>query len=284
MVNKMLNFLLRYKYFWILAVFLIACLPVIYYGFKQVEENKIVADYLRQNNFDTLSLSRQAAFKVAGQVALDFNVNQKTFKVLDLDARPFLREDAGTLLTCREGLCGEGTRVIVRLLNELGFDATRITLYDRYMQYAHTLVSVNMDDDAFWIDSINSRDSLTNLLARQSISADDFNYLFYEDNIEARLKKIEDYMSAEKAEGFKQNLGMYYMFSYEAIPWTKLLSKVGVNARVFNFERPPRFVSVLAEKPLLITTYFYLVVAFTATGATWIALNRMQRRLKRRDT
>jgi hypothetical protein len=253
----------RYKV--ILAIFAVTLLPSLYYFHKQFEESKIVHRYLAENHLDNLPVSKPSAFRIARQVAGDFTVDQKKFKVLNMNNRPFLREDAGTLLLCREGLCGEGTRVIVRLLNASGFNATRITLYDRYMQYAHTLVSVELDEDSFWIDSINSRDSLTTLLEHESISAKNFDYLFYQDRIDQRLDKIEYFQSAEKSEAFKKNLSMYYLFSYEAVPWTKMLAKLGMNMRVFNLERPPRLISALAEQPFLIMAIGYVIMSLVAT-------------------
>jgi hypothetical protein len=268
----------RPRYFAALAIFILSALPSLYYFYKHAGESQIVHRYLVKNSLSDLPVSKSSAFRIARQVASDFNVDPRTFKTLNMNDRPFLREDAGTLLTYREGLCGEGTRVIVRLLNASGFNATRITLYDRYMQYAHTLVSVELDGDSFWIDSINSSDSLTTLLEQESISAKDFDYLFYQDKIEQRLSKIDSFQKAEKSEEFKKNLGMYYLFSYEAVPWTKVLAKVGINMRVFNLERPPHLISSLAEQPFLIMAICYLVLSLIVT---WLLSTLLFKYLKR---
>ena len=58
--------------------------------------------------------------------------------------RPFLRRGTEWLLRAREGWCGEGTRVMVNLLGRLGFDATRVTLYDAQLRAVHTLVSIRV--------------------------------------------------------------------------------------------------------------------------------------------
>jgi hypothetical protein len=238
------------KFFvWLGIIFATALIPSFYYLVKHINENRIVDQYLIANNLKDLPVSRETAIAVARHVRADFNVNQETFVALKMDNRPFLREDAGFLLTCKEGLCGEGARVVVRLLNAKGFDATRVTLYDRYMQFAHTLVSVDLNGTRFWIDTINSTDSLTNLLESHNISQNNFQYLDYSETISERLDKIDRHKITDETEEFKKNLGKYFLYSFESIPYTKLLAKIGIKKRVFNLDRPPRYISDLAEKP-----------------------------------
>ncbi|HZY80881.1 MAG TPA: hypothetical protein VFE50_15260 [Cyclobacteriaceae bacterium] len=254
------------KFFAGLAViFGVALILPIYFLVLQINEDRVVDRYLAEHNLDNLPVSKSTAVTIAKQVESDFNVDPSTFQHLKMDNRPFLREDAGFLLTCKEGLCGEGARVIVRLLNARGFDATRVTLYDRYMQFAHTVVSVQLGNDRFWIDTINSKDSLTNLLETENISENNFQYLDYSDKISQRLDKIEQHRSVDETVEFQKNMGEYFLYSFESIPYTKLLSKVGIQKRVFNLKRPPHFISVLAEKPNMIKFWASLTGALALT-------------------
>lgn len=255
-----------------------ALLPSIYYLVQQFREDAVVTDYLEQHEFDNLPISKSTAIAVARQVDAEFNVDPTTFKTLKMDDRPFLREDAKFLLTNKEGLCGEGARVIIRLLNQIGFDATRVTLYDRYMQFAHTVVSIRLNDQNFWIDTINSKDSLTSLFERENISEDNFKYLTYSSTINERLKRIDEHQAIDETYQFKKNMGEYFLYSFEAIPVTKLLSAVNIEKRVFNLRRPPHFVSVLAEKPNMIMFWFCF---FIAIGIVLLVIKPLRRFLSR---
>ncbi len=181
------------KYFVVVALWIVLLLPSAYYGFQQTRENEILDNYISENKLVNLPVNKQTAVLVSEQIRKDFNVNENEFVALNLNKRPFLREDTAFLLTYREGVCGfEGTRVIVNLLNRLGFDATRITLYNQ------------------------------------------------------------------------QLFNRYKVYSYEAIPYTKILTKIGFDVRVFNFKRPPRVVSRLAEKPNMIMALISFVLAILA--------------------
>src|SRR5215467_14880716 len=165
----------RRRFFvWLTAIFAVTLVPPFYYLVLQYKEDRIVEEYMAEHQLQNLPVSKATAISIARQVAADFNVKPQTFHWLKMDNRPFLREDAGFLLTHKEGRCGEGARVIVRLLNASGFDATRVNLYDRYMQFPHTLVSVQLGKDRFWIDTINSKDNLRDLLEKKDISEDNF--------------------------------------------------------------------------------------------------------------
>jgi hypothetical protein len=250
----------RRKFFIGLAlIFSLALILPVFYLVRQVREDRIIDNFLVQNQLDNSPVSKATAIAISRKVESEFNVDPSTFSMLNMDGRPFLREDAGFLLTHKEGLCGEGARVIIRLLNARGFDATRVTLYDRYMQFAHTLVSVQLGDERFWIDTINSKDSLTSLLERENISEDNFKYLNYSDKISQRLEKIEEHRAVDETEAFQKNMGEYFLYSFESIPFTKLLAKMGMEKRVFNLRRPPHFISVLAEKPNMVMFWVTLL-------------------------
>jgi hypothetical protein len=270
----------RKFFLWLASIFFVTLILPVYYLVLQAREDNVVEQYLVDHDLQDLPVSKASAITIARQVESDFNVNPATFRSLKMDDRPFLREDAGFLLTCREGLCGEGARVIVRLLNAKGFDATRVTLYDRYMQFAHTIVSVQLGDDRFWVDTINSKDSLTSLLEAENISEDNFRYLDYSDKISQRLEKIEQHRIVDETTEFQKNMGDYFLYSFESIPYTKLLAKIGISKRVFNLKRPPRFISVIAEKPNMIK---FWVSLFAAVAFTLICVKPLSRLLRNKQ-
>lgn len=247
-------------------VWLVSLLPAMFYGYKQIREDSIVDLYLLDNELNGLPLNRQTAIRISDQVRNDFNVNEDTFTTLDLTNRPFLREDVGFLLTYREGVCGEGTRVIINLLSRLGFDSTRITLFDKVLQSSHTLVSVKIDGREFFLDSINSTPYVNDLLRYNDISSSDFDVLHYSDDISIRREFDEFRQANSKPKEFETFFDNYWLYSYESTPYSKLLTKMGFDARIFNFDRPSRWTSILAERPnmiLLIVSSIGSVIAMS---------------------
>ncbi len=234
-----------------LSLLLLLMSPSIYFSFLQYQENSSLDQYLKKNNLIALKLDKTTAFNVSDQIRSDFNTNESSFTSLDMMNRPFLRESSLVLLNYKEGLCGEGTRLIVNLLNRLGFNATRITLYNSKLQPAHTLVSVVIDKKEFLVDSINSSQNVNDLLKRIDISSNDFNLMHYSSDPEIRRKFIvKDYESNIK--GYTDFFNIYWLYSYEATPYSKLITKLGFDVRIFNFKRPNHYISNLAEKPYLI--------------------------------
>ncbi len=243
----------------LIVVWAIAFLPSMYYAYMQVQENKIVDQYLSSNNLIGLPINKETAVRVSNQVRNDFNIKESSFVALNFAERSFLREDVGFLLTHKEGLCGEGARVVVNLLNKLGFDATRVTLFNKKLQSSHTLVSVLLNGREFFIDSINSSEVVNNLLNKSSISSIDFDLLHYTDDISKRRKFVKSSQKS-KSEQYVNFFNYYWLYSYEATPYSKLLTKIGFDVRVFNFQRPNHWISVMAEKPNLVM----LLVTFLA--------------------
>ena len=243
---------------------MLALLPSMYYAYMQMQENAIVDQYLSQNKLGGLPIVKETALRVSDQVREDFNVNENTFAALNLEERPFLREDVGFLLTHREGVCGEGTRVMVNLLSRLGFNASRITLFNKELQSLHTLVSVVIDEQEFFLDSINSTAEVNELLRNNNLSSNDFDLMHYSDNISTRRQFVRTGESRIASEGLIKFFDSYWLYSYEALPYSKLLTKIGLDVRVFNFRRPNRWMSILAEKPNMVMFLVTLIVAVLA--------------------
>ena len=245
-------------------IWVLALLPSMYYAYMQIQEDKIVDHYLSQNKLFGLRIGKETAVRVSDQVREDFNVNESSFAALNMAERPFLREDVGFLLTHKEGVCGEGTRVIVNLLSRLGFNASRITLYNRELQSSHTLVSVVIDEQEFFLDSINSPAEVNELLRNNNISSNDFNLMHYSDNISTRREFVRTGQSGIGPEGLIKFFDRYWLYSYEATPYSKLLTKIGFDVRVFNFKRPNQWISILSEKPNKIMFLVTLIVWVSA--------------------
>jgi hypothetical protein len=268
----------RKKYYLVLTLtWTITLLPSMYYAYMQMRENKIVDQYLSSNNLIGLPVSKETAVRVSNQVRNDFNVNNSSFVALNVSERPFLREDVAFLLTHKEGLCGEGARVVVNLLNKLDFDATRVILFNKYLQSAHTLVSVLIDEHEFFVDGLTTSHEVNKFLINSNISSNDFILLHYSDNVDKRRefdRRKEFVLSNQtnKSEEYINFFNHYWLYSYEATPYTKLLTKIGIDVRVFNFNRPSHWLSVMAEEPNLVMFF----VTFIASVFAMFLLHKLR--------
>jgi hypothetical protein len=230
----------RYATALLITAWVLAFTPPLYYAYRQILENRIVNDYLRSRNLDGLPLTKENAVRVSDQVRREFNTNVNSFMVLKMGKRPFLREDSGFLLTHKEGVCGEGARVIINLLSRLGFDATRVTLYDRNLNPAHALVSVLIDDREFLVDSINSSAEWNRALKQQDLSPVHFQILRYSGNIIEGSAASKAARLAAVPKSFSRFMDHFWLYSYEAVPYSKVLSAAGLEVRAFNLSRPHR--------------------------------------------
>jgi len=243
-------------------------------GYMQVHEDQVVDRYLRERGLVGLPVSEATALRVSHVVRADFEVDSSKWKSYKLAERPFFRRGTEWLLGAREGWCGEGTRVLVNLLGRMGFDATRVTLYDSHLQAMHTLVSIRVGGKERLVDSINTPPELNAFLDRVALSTENFRVLHYTDDIVARHAQaaemsVRDTVEADpyRDEFFRQ----YCSYSYEAFPVTKLLTHAGIDWRVLNLSRPPRWVSSLAEKPRAIKAVVSLALALVLDAALIVA-------------
>ncbi len=261
--NKYLIFLI--------SVWILTLVPALIFIGLQIRENAIIDRFIETHNLNDLPKSKESAIKVSNLIRKEFLTDETQFAHLNLYNRPFLREDVGFLLTHKEGLCGEGSRVIVDILNRLGFNATRITLYNKNLEPTHTLASVLIGEKEVFIDSINSDEDFNQFLNEFDVSTEHFNVLHYSDNISERRKfsvsapAADDATSKIKEDSLKE----YWLYSYEATPYTKLLTKLGVNVRVFNLARPSNAISKIAERP---NTVMAILVAAILVIVTAIAI------------
>ncbi len=267
----------------LVAVLFASLLPAAGFALRQRGEDAAVDRYLRAHDLAGLPVTQATAVRVARTVRADFVCDRAKWKSLDYAHRPFLRHETAWLLAAREGLCGEGTRVIVSLLQRLGFDATRVTLYDRRLQGVHTLVSIRLGGREILVDSINSADSVTQLLDRGDTSTRDFRVAGYSGDVldrDAMTRALAERDTADADPLRARFFGAYRVYSYEALPMSKLLARAGLNWRVFNLSRPPAWMSVLAERPFAIMAVaaLALAVVFDAVVLAWVVARRRARR------
>lgn len=244
--------------------------PAAYLLAQQWREDAAVRQYLQANDFVGRPLTKATAIAVSQAVRRDFVVDKGRWTRYRLKGRPLLRHDTLWLLEAREGLCGEGARVLVNLLNGLGFDATRLTLYDRYLRPSHTLASVVIDGRETFVDSINTSAEFNAFLNERDLSVADFSLLHYREDLEERMDLGRALQSRPAGDGdeLKQRFfERFRLYSYEAVPGSKLLALVGMDFRVFNLTRPPAWTSRLAEKP-----YAIKALAALAGGLVFDAL------------
>ena len=243
----------------ILWLFLL--MPTFYYLYQQHSENKLVDNYIEENQLQNLPITKETAFLVSDRLRGEFNIKVDTYKHLKFSKRPFLRESCAYLLTYKEGLCGEGSRVLVNILGRMGFDATRVTLYNRKLHSSHTLVSVLINKNEYLVDSINSSQEVNRFLRNNDVSTTDFNVMKYVDDLDERKRIARAPSAKEKSEDYEVFFNKYWLYSYEAKPYSKIFSKLGLGLVAFNLERPGKHISFLAEKPSLIMAYSSFIMS-----------------------
>lgn len=239
--------------------------PAGYFSWLQCTELKAVDQYIAAHDLQPGALDFESAKRVSRAIRNDFLTDTEQFSALDLSDRPFLRESTLFLLKHREGLCGEGTRVLISVLHRLGFDAARISLYDRNLRSAHTLAAVKLGGENVLVDSINSHSETTRLLESQRVTPKLFGQLQYADSTyNPEYDKAKPAATAAPGVAlFKQR---FWMYSYETLPLTKLLAKLGLESRVFIRDRPPRSLAILAERPLTV----YAIVSGALGVLVWL--------------
>lgn len=232
---------------------IVLLLGALYFFYLQYKEDRYLDEFIRKNGFST-KVSWDSAIQVSKFLRGIFNTDHKLFQRLFMEKRPFLREDAKFLLEAREGLCGEGARVLVCILTRMGIDATRVTLFTRWLHPSHTVVSVLVSGDEYLIDTINSQPKSNDYLNSKKISTADFKVMGYIPNVDERRaikkKMIEDAATSN----IEQNafFSKYWFYSYDALPVTKVLAALRIHWRVMIFRRPNKYLSYISERPNLI--------------------------------
>ena len=242
---KIINYVLG-----LIGILLLALmLNNIYMHYK--EENKL-DKYIVKMNISRNDFSSESQFfsKISDYIDNDFNTEVESWKHSDLIGRSFLRNSVTELLEFKEGVCGEGTRLMIRILQTLGYDATRLAFYDKRFGAAHALVSVELNGVETIVDTINFNKELHEILRNNNITTKSIDIVYYDERFqEVKRDKVSPF-----SKFFKEH---YSTYSYESVPYVKLVSKLGLNKHIFNFTRPNKYVSYLAESVYLIKAVFY---------------------------
>jgi hypothetical protein len=125
-------------------------------------------------------------------------------------------------------------------------------------------VSVLINNKELLIDSINSSEEVNEFLKNKNISSSDFNLMHYSEDITKR-RIYSNATQGDKPEKYTNFFNNYWLYSYEATPYSKLLSKLGFDARVFNFRRPSSWLSIMAEKPNMVMLLFSFFISIFIT-------------------
>lgn len=251
-----------------MVLLVVLLFPACHQSYLQAQENRIVREYLVENGLVGLPQSRETIVRVVDQVRKDFNIDEASWTGFDRYGGGFLRHDTEELLQHREGLCGEGSRVVINLLDGLGYNATRVGLFSPQLRLTHALVSVRLGEKEFLVDSINSFPEVNEVIDTVEISPEHFPFERYRQplpELPTHDPRLMDFIAR------------YPVYSYEAVPYTKLLYAVGVDTRVIALERPSHFVSMLAEKPHRLKSFLFAGLGVSTWGLgslVWMVVRR----------
>jgi hypothetical protein len=232
-----------------------------YNAYLHYKEEQFLKSYISNMNLSESSYSSKVEYfhEISDFVHHDFNKDQSTWKYTNLRNRPFLRQSAHELLTNKEGVCGEGARVMIRILHSLGYDATRLAFYSKKFGAAHALVSVVVDGNEIVVDSINYPAELNQIIRANPHSMSEIDLIYYGQRF---IKKSNDELT-NFAKFFQDN---YATYSYEATPYSKLISAVGANKHIFNYDRPNKLLSYVVESVFLIKSIVFFIAFFLWVG------------------
>ena len=134
---------------WITATLVVA-VPNLYTYVTEQRALRDLAEELAPRAADTHEVAREFLHRVRDRVAI---TDHGSF--YDVSNRPLLRHTAWETWSHGEGQCGEGTRLLVNLLQSRGIAASRINLIDAREGFYHTPVAYN-EDGRWWL--LNSLD------------------------------------------------------------------------------------------------------------------------------
>jgi len=228
---------------------------------RHLREEQQVALFLNNHELQGEQGSLERAIASSDLVRSVFNVDSKSWTFMNRASEPALDFSCADLLQWCEGNCGKGTRVLVKLLHYQGYNACRVTLHGRGFsnRASHTLVSVIINGEEYFIDSVNSIDEINQYLRNNKVNSSSFGLTDYRDRSKSAVSQLDTASVMNR---------LFIAYSYESIPYTKLSSVAGLNMRIFNFDRPSAFVGYLAESIYLIYSLIWAVmlIAWSVVG------------------
>lgn len=245
---------IRFVGLWLVGLIVLTSFDIATYLFERHELGQIVS----QMHLGTLT-PIQRAQSIFKTVKNRVKVVEKKGKFYDVSNRPTLRHSALETWNGAEGQCGEGARLIVRLLQEAGVPAARVKLSHSSNSFYHTAVALYQDDKWWLLDSISSSPEF---------------HLWTEEN----QKPLEDLVSVSRHPGSALLIQCNnpYFDRYSFSPWARIF---GTSLEVNQFVPFPQWVTTILETPSLIRAVALVAVysVFTIVGLSILAMYKYHR-------
>ena len=222
-------------------------------------ETRIINKFNKDHALVFSDQSKKNAVVFSDTIRANFETNVKKWTEISADygKMPFFRYSVVELLKVKETQCGGGARVLCRLLLESGYDATRVVLFTRnFGAMGHVIVSVVIQGKEYWIDTLNSPADLNELFEKYDINSYTVKIIPYKQRYNPKYIDVK-YSTDSVINKFQHN---YIAYSYEALPFSKLLNSIGVDVYVLNLKRPPYVFSYLAESVYLLYSITFSII------------------------
>jgi len=246
----------KYPIFAIIIIFCLLC-PIFIFVSLHIEENIKLNKFITDRKLDKLKISKESAIIISDSVKSYFNSDITKWKTTEknFNKMPYFRHSVLDMLKSHEAVCGGGTRFLTRILIKLGYNATRILLLtSNFGSRGHSCVSMYINGREYFIDSINGGIDIETLFRNYDIGTIDLMIIPYSkryDSVYLDAKYNED----TNIQAFQKKFTAY---SYEALPFSKILNTVKFNVYVLNFHRPSVMISYIAESVYLLYALCYL--------------------------
>ena len=249
------------KTFFVIVIIFFFVVNIVFLCLHYVE-TCVVNKFIENHALKFSDQSKKNAFLISDNLRAEFEVDTTKWKIntSDFAKLPFFRTSVKKLLSSREALCGGGARVLCRILLESGYNATRVVLFTRnFGAMGHVIVSIMVNGKEYFIDTLNSPDDLNELLKKYDINSDAIKIIPYKQRYNKKFIDVR-YSKDSLISNFQRN---YIAYSYEAVPFSKLLNSIGFDVYVLNLKRPPFIFSYFAESVnLLYSLTFSLLYIF----------------------
>ena len=249
------------KTFFVIVIIFFFVVNIVFLCFHYIETS-VVNKFIENHALKFPGQSKKNAFLISENLRAEFEVDTTKWKInpTDFAKLPFFRTSVKKLLSSREALCGGGARVLCRILLESGYNATRVVLFTRnFGAMGHVIVSIMVNGKEYFIDTLNSPDDLNELLKKYDINSDVIKIIPYKQRYNKKFIDVR-YSKDSLISKFQRN---YIAYSYEAVPFSKLLNSIGFDVYVLNLKRPPFIFSYFAESVnLLYSLTFSLLYIF----------------------
>ena len=157
--------------------------------------------------------------------------------------RPKIGWSIGKIINRRQGLCGEGTRLLYHIYNKLGFNSRRVYLHGNTK--VHVLLEVKIDNMWVLIESINGPGK------------------YFTEYLDISAKSISDYFLYGPWRYHvtpKEFMYEYGYYNYSYLPLNGLLNNKYTFTEVYVHRPMPAGINYILETPYLLYLTFLLGV------------------------